>query len=113
LVTESGRTETKATIQQIESDVQRLQRTLESVIIAEPPVDKGKVALGASVLIRDRTGEEETYQIVGIDEAEPDEGRISSASPLARALLNGRAGDKVHFKSPAGEQELTILVVHY
>ncbi|MGH7969674.1 MAG: GreA/GreB family elongation factor [Limisphaerales bacterium] len=63
--------------------------------------------------MRDKHGEEETYQIVGPDEAEPVEGRISSLSPLAQALVNSRAGDTVRFISPAGEQELTILAVRH
>ena len=54
-------------------------------------------------------GEEETYQIVGVDEADAGQGRISSGSPLARVLLSRRAGDKVRFQSPAGLQELTII----
>ncbi len=71
------------------------------------------MSFGAAVFVRDSSGEEETYQIVGVDEAEPGEGRISSASPLAQALINGKVGDEVRFKAPAGNQELTILSVHY
>ena len=103
----------KAALRRIESTIQKLQSTLDSVIIAERPTDQTKVAFGASVRIRDEHGEEDTYQIVGIDEADPGQGRISSISPLARALLNQRAGDKVSFQSPAGLQEWTILDVHY
>ena len=51
--------------------------------------------------------------IVGVDEADPETGRISWISPLARVLLSRRAGDKVRFQSPAGVEELTILKVHY
>lgn len=102
-----------ARIRRIEANIQRLQQTLDSVMVAEPPADPSKVGFGASVRIKDQTGEEETYQIVGVDEAEPSEGRISSASPLAQALMNSRAGDTVRFKSPAGEQQLTILSVNH
>jgi transcription elongation factor GreB len=97
----------------IDATIQRIQQALDSVIVAEPPADPGKSGFGASVQIRDQTGEEETYQIVGPDEAAPDQGRISSNSPLAQALMNSRMGDTVRFKSPAGEQELTILSVNY
>jgi len=113
----SGSSETdvnvKAALRRIESAIQQLQSTLDSVIIAEGPADKEKVAFGASVRIRDQHGEEDTYQIVGVDEADPTQGRISSISPLARALLSKRVGDRVRFQSPAGQQELTILDVHY
>jgi transcription elongation factor GreB len=69
--------------------------------------------LGAWVQLRDAVGEEENYQIVGADEADPDEGRISSVSPLGRVLLTRRIGDVVHFQTPAGRRELTILNVRY
>jgi transcription elongation factor GreB len=103
----------KAALSRLESAIQKLQATLDSIIVAEPPTDQTKIAFGASVRVRDEAGEEETYQIVGIDEADPGQGRISSASPLARAILTRQAGQKVRFQSPAGERELTILSVHY
>jgi transcription elongation factor GreB len=105
--------DTNDRVRRIDATVLRIQQVLDSVMVAEPPADPGKVGFGASIRIRDQEGEEETYQIVGPDEAEPQQGRISSISPMAQALMNGRAGDIVRFKSPAGEQELTILAVHY
>ena len=105
--------EIKAALRRTESAIQKLQSTLDSVIIAERPVDLERVAFGASVRLRDENGQEETYQIVGVDESDPAQGRISWISPLARALLNQRAGDKIRFQSPAGSQELTILKVEY
>jgi len=105
--------DSKTALRRLESAIQKLQATLNSVIVAEPPADQEKVALGASVRVRDEDGEEETYQIVGIDEADPGQGRISSASPLAQALLARRAGEQVQFHSPGGSQELTILSVRY
>ncbi len=109
----AGTTDDTARVRRIEAAIQRLEQALDSVVIAEPPADPGKVGFGASIRIRDQQGEEETYQIVGPDEAEPGQGRISSKSPLAQAMMNSRAGDTVRFESPAGEQELTILTVHY
>lgn len=103
----------KAALRNLELAIQKLQSTLSSVIIAERPADQTVIAFGASVCIRDEHGEEETYQIVGLDEADPVNGRISSASPLAKAILTHRAGEKVRFLSPAGPQEMTILSVHY
>lgn len=108
-----GSADTTSKVRRIEAAIHRIQQVLDSVIVAEPPADPGKVGFGASIRIRDQQGEEETYQIVGPDEAEPSQGRISSVSPVAQALMNSRAGDTVRFSSPAGEQELTILGVHY
>jgi transcription elongation factor GreB len=105
--------ETKAEQRRIESAIRKVQSILDSVIVAESPADSGKVGFGASVRIRYRNGEEETYQIVGTDEAEACQGRISASSPLAQALMNSKVGDTVCFKSPSGDQELTVLAVHY
>ena len=97
----------------IESAIRRLQQTLDSVIVAEVPADPEKVAFGATVTVRHGNGKEEAYHIVGVEEADPGHGSISWIAPLAGALLSRRAGDKVRFRSPAGEEELTILTVWY
>ena len=102
-----------ARIRRLDANLQKLQRILDSAQVAEPPADPGRIEFGAVVRIRDQHGDEDTYQIVGADEAEPGEGRISSVSPLAQALMTRRAGDLVRFQSPAGEQQLTILSVGY
>lgn len=108
-----GDANAKSALQKLDLAIQKLQATMASVIVAERPADQTRVAFGASVCFRDESGEEETYQVVGVDEAAPDAGRISSASPLAKALLTRRVGEKVRFDSPAGPQELTILSVCY
>lgn len=105
--------DTHSALKRLELECLRLQSILDSAIIAEPPSDQSKIALGAWVQLRDAVGEEENYQIVGADEADPDEGRISSVSPLGRVLLTRRIGDVVHFQTPAGQRELTILNVRY
>jgi transcription elongation factor GreB len=109
----AGSTDVTARVRRTDAAIQKIQQTLDSVIVAEPPADSEKVAFGASVHIRDQQGEDETYQIVGPDEADPGQGRVSASSPLAQALMNSRAGETVRFKSPAGDQELTILTVRY
>ena len=63
--------------------------------------------------MRHRNGEEDTYQIVGVEESDPQRGAISWISPLAKALLSRTAGEKVRFRIPAGEDELEILSVRY
>jgi transcription elongation factor GreB len=105
--------EAKADQRRIDLEIRRLQAALSSVVVAEVPADQEKVAFGASVVVRYLNGAEEAYRIVGVDEADPAHDRISWLSPLAQALLNHRAGHKLLFTSPAGEQELTILKVRY
>jgi len=96
-----------------ESEIRRLQNILDSIVIADTPADRERVAFGAKVTIRRGKEEEEEYRIVGVDETDLEQGRISWISPLARALLSRRAGEQVRFSSPAGDEELTILRVQF
>jgi transcription elongation factor GreA len=68
------------------------------------------IGLGSTVIV-DFDGDEETYSIVGAIEARPAEGKISNASPIGRALIGKRAGQKATFETPAGVTEVTILRV--
>ena len=97
----------------IETAIRNLQQILDSVVVAEIPADRERIAFGANVVIRHGNGEERAYRIVGVEESDPDRDLISWISPLARALFSRKAGDRVLFSSPAGEEELTILAVSY
>ncbi len=74
----------------------------------------GKVIFGATVEIEDLESEKRvTYQIVGVDEADIKQGRISVSSPIARALIGKEEADVVSVKTPGGEVEYEILSVKY
>ncbi len=74
----------------------------------------GKVIFGATVEIEDIDTEEVvTYQIVGVDEADIKEGRISVGSPIARALIGKEVEDVVTVKAPSGDKEYEILSIKY
>lgn len=74
----------------------------------------GKVVFGATVEIEDiNSGKVVTYQIVGEDEANIKEGRISVGSPIARALIGKEVEDVVVVKAPSGNIEYEILVIQY
>ena len=74
----------------------------------------GKVVFGATVKIEDLdSGKEVTYQIVGEDEANIKEGRISVGSPIARALIGKEVEDVVTVKAPGGSLEYEIISVEY
>ena len=75
--------------------------------------NRDQVFFAATVTVCAGEGVEATYQIVGIDEADAQAGRISWISPLARALLKAREGDTVRFDSPGGLRELDIVEVRY
>lgn len=68
---------------------------------------------GATVVYANSAGEETTVTIVGVDEAEPLNGKISWVSPVARALTKAHEGDTVTLRTPGGVQELDILEVSY
>ncbi len=74
----------------------------------------GRCVFGATVELAEAgSGEAATYQIVGEDEADIKEGRISISSPIARALIGKYAGDAVDVQTPGGTKRYEILDVRY
>ena len=74
----------------------------------------GRVVFGATVDLSDESnGDEITYQIVGDDEADLKQGRISINSPIARALIGKESGDVAQVAAPGGVRQYEILSVHY
>jgi transcription elongation factor GreA len=93
------------------AELENLARTAK--VIDESAVPRDVVVLGSCVRLRDRaTGDEVEYCIVGSAEADPFQNRISNQSPVARALLGHRVGERVQALVPAGEVEYEILAVH-
>lgn len=97
----------------LDTAIKNLQQILDSVVIAQAPADPQKVAFGATVTVRYEDDMEESFQIVGIDEADPENGAISWISPLARALVSHRVGDKIRFRAPESDREMIIVSVNY
>ena len=77
---------------------------------ARPPTDQ--VFFGATGVYR-KAGEDTKITIVGIDEVDPANGRVSWISPIARALLKAREGDVVQLRTPVGVETLELLAVSY
>ena len=74
----------------------------------------GKIVFGSTVdLIDEDSGDEVTYQIVGEDEADIKQGRISITSPIARALIGQQEGDVATVRAPGGERNYEVLEVRY
>ena len=98
----------------VEQRIQQLEESLGHAVVIDPSDGPSDVVrFGATVTIREANGSEEVYHIVGVDEIDLEGDRISWQSPLARALVNARTGDQVHFESPAGPRALTIVSVRY
>jgi len=105
----------KKRLREIDRRIRFLMKRLESAVVVDPARQEhtGRVFFGATVTVCDAEGNEATYQIVGIDEADAGRGMISWISPLARALLKAQEGDAVRFASPAGPRELEIVEIRY
>ncbi len=80
-------------------------------VINNHDVRSDVVTIGSTVRLQDESGEELTYTIVGSPEADPLHDRISNESPVGRALLGRRRGDKVTVKAPAGTIRYTIKAI--
>lgn len=88
---------------QVEARIRELEQILASVEILAPPRLSHKVSLGATVILRDLAYDEEVrYTLVSSNEASPREGKISSASPLGKALLDRQEGEEIAVEAPAG-----------
>jgi transcription elongation factor GreB len=105
----------KKRLREIDSRIRFLTRRLESAEIVDPAQQKNRdqVFFGATVTYENSRGDEKTVTIVGIDEADLDQGRISWVSPVARALLKAREGDVVELRTPAGVEVIEILDIRY
>ncbi len=105
----------KKRLREIDRRIRFLTKRLETAVIVDPEDqrDCDQVFFAATVTVCDADGIEATYQIVGIDEADAEHGRISWISPLARALMKAREGDTVRFDSPGGLRELDIVEIRY
>ncbi len=100
----------------VEGRIAEVEGKLSNAQIIDPTeLDaEGRVVFGATVDLEDlESGEKITYQIVGEDEADIKEGRVSVTSPVARALISKEEGDVAEVKAPGGIREYEVLAVKY
>ncbi len=98
----------------VEQEVRYWEERLRTAILVDPAKQpRDKVAFGAVVTVADEDDKQHDYQIVGEDEAEPQNGKVSYVSPLARALDGAVVGDSITWKRPAGDQELEVVAIKY
>ena len=82
------------------------------VVIEENTDDTDVVGMGSKITVKDvATGEEESYQVVGSQEADPMNGRISEESPFGKALLGKAIGDVAVVEAPAGNIEYQVVAI--
>ncbi len=95
----------------VEGRIQELEILLANARVIEETGHMDVAQVGAKVTIQEGDNEPEVYTIVGPAEANPRNGRISNESPLGRALMDHRTGDKVRVDAPGGSFNVTILKV--
>jgi transcription elongation GreA/GreB family factor len=104
----------KHKLREIERDQRYFKAQLERATVVDPAGQpRDEVHFGAAVRIVDEDGRKHTFTIVGDDEADVAAGKISWASPLARAMMGARVGDTVKWRRPAGETEVEIAAISY
>lgn len=104
----------KRRLREIDKRLAFLQRQMEAAEVIDPATFTAKeVLFGATVTIEEEDGKQKTYAIVGTDETEPEKGKISWKSPLARALYRAKVGDFITFESPQGERDVEVLKIEY
>jgi transcription elongation factor GreA len=101
----------------VESRISLLQKRVSEISLMNlDRLPKDKVGFGSTVTLRDETGQTVVYQLVMPEDANVEDGLISTASPIGRALLNREEGDEVTVKTPNGSVrhfEVTKLVTIY
>lgn len=86
--------------ERVESRIAEIENVLQNVEIIKKPRGDTKVSLGSTVVLK-AGGKTNTFQVVGTVEADPMAGKISDESPIGKALLGKKVGDKVEIKTPA------------
>jgi len=100
----------------IEGRIMEIEGKLSNAQIIDPKTldAEGKVVFGATVELEDlESGEVTTYQIVGEDEADIRQGRVSVTSPISRALIGKFEGDTAMVMAPGGNREYEVRAVRY
>jgi transcription elongation factor GreB len=104
----------KRALQLLDQRIRYLQESLRTADITETsPGPTDVVRFGTTVTVREPGAEETRYRIVGVDETDLDRNWVSWLSPIARALLNAKIGDRVQLKAPRSTRELDIVAIEY
>jgi transcription elongation factor GreB len=104
----------KRRLREIDRRIRYLSKTLDEVVVVDNAGrTHQRVHFGATVTIRYETGNERVVTIVGVDELDSGDARVSWRSPLAKALLTAAVGDTVTLRAPRGPERLEIIAVRY
>ena len=102
--------ETKEEQNQVEGHIAELEERLRNILLIAKDHATDRVSVGSTVRVSSPHGEE-TYQIVGSEEADPSTGKISNESPMGKALLGSKTGDEVEVRTPGGVTAYEIIEI--
>ncbi|RJQ37797.1 transcription elongation factor GreA [Candidatus Parcubacteria bacterium] len=94
----------------VEGKIQELEEMLRDIVVIQKPTNATNVQIGSTIEVESRHGKE-TFTIVGSEEADPLQGRISNESPMGQAFLGKNVGDQQQIKTPGGLETYTILKI--
>ncbi len=104
----------KRKLREIDRRIRYLSKSLDrAVVVDNAGKTYDRVRFGATVTILYASGDEREVTIVGVDELDSGDTRVSWPSPLARALLTAKVGDTVRLRAPRGPERLEIMAVRY
>ena len=102
--------ETKEEQELMEQRIAELEERVREAVVMKKPTRTDSVSVGSTVRVQSERGDE-TYTIVGSEEADPGLGKISNESPIGKAFLDRKVGDKVEVKTPGGALAYIIVEI--
>ncbi|PKU23283.1 transcription elongation factor GreB [Telmatospirillum siberiense] len=105
----------KKRLREIDRRIRFLTKRIESAVVVDPvrQTRRDQVFFGATVTYAYSDGKENTVTIVGVDEANLEQGLVSWVSPIARALMKAGEGDIVDLRTPGGRERIEIVAIRY
>ena len=105
----------KRRLREIDRRLRYLTKQMDSAIVVDPKQQQSltQVFFGATVTYQKSDGIKITVKLVGIDEADLADNKISWNSPIAKALMKSSVGDFIKFKTPGGIKKIEVLAIHY
>ena len=101
-------------LREIDRRIEYLTEMADIIEVVDPSKqDPQRVLFGAAVTVEDEKGLERIFRIVGVDESDPSEEKISWLSPVAKAMFGAREGEVVGLKLPQSETKLKVLRISY
>ena len=94
----------------VEARISMLKKRVSEIALMNlDKIPRGKVGFGSTVHLRDPQGQTIVYQLVMPEDANPEQGLISTASPIGRALVNREEGDEVNVTTPNGSRQFELI----